>query len=399
MYEPSASVIKKYADLLVNFALNSGEGVHKGEVVECYVPDVAKPLGLAMQTAILKAGGQPLIRLIPTGFDRPFFEIATDKQLQFFPEKYFKAKSELVDHQISVLANVDPRELALIAPKKLLLARDSKKKYRDWMFAKEGLGEFTWTVALWATEAKAKEVGMTLKEYWQEIIRGCYLDKADPIGEWRKIVTWQDEVKQKLNDLRIHWVKVEGEDIDLKIMLGEDRLWQGGGGRNIPSYELFTSPDWRGTEGWIKFNQPLYRYGNVIKDIRLEFDAGKIVSATAKTGQKLLREMIKSENADKLGEFSLTDCRISRVHKIMADTLFDENIGGKYGNTHVAIGMAYKDCYRGKQSDLSKKDWAARGFNDSAEHTDIVSTTNRKVTAYLAGGKSQVIYENGQFVV
>ena len=63
---------------------------------------------------------------------------------------------------------------------------------------------------------------------------------------------------------------VEGEDVDLRISLGEQRRWLGGRGRNIPSFELFTSPDWRGTEGWIYCNQPLYRYGNLVKGIRLD---------------------------------------------------------------------------------------------------------------------------------
>ena len=57
-------------------------------------------------------------------------------------------------------------------------------------------------------------------------------------------------------------------------------MWVGCSGRNIPSFEIFTSPDWRGTEGWISFNQPLYRYGNLVRGIRLEFSDGRVVRAS-----------------------------------------------------------------------------------------------------------------------
>jgi aminopeptidase len=192
---------------------------------------------------------------------------------------------------------------------------------------------------------------------------------------------------------------VKGEDVDLKVKLGANRIWKGGGGRNIPSFELFTSPDWRETEGWIRFNQPLYRYGNVVKDVFLRIKKGVVVEATASQGQKVLEQMLKTKNADKIGEYSLTDKRMSRITHVMAETLFDENIGGPFGNTHLAIGMAYRDCYRGDMSKVSKKEWRQMGFNNSAEHTDIISTTDRTVTAFLTDGSQRIIYKDGMFVV
>ena len=83
----------------------------------------------------------------------------------------------------------------------------------------------------------------------------------------------------------------------------------------------------------------------------------------------------------------------------MAETLFDENIGGPFGNTHIAVGMAYKDCYKGDASKVKDKEWKEMGYNNSSVHTDIVSTTDRTVTATLTNGKKMVIYENGQFVL
>ncbi len=83
----------------------------------------------------------------------------------------------------------------------------------------------------------------------------------------------------------------------------------------------------------------------------------------------------------------------------MAETLFDENMGGKYGNTHLALGMAYRDTYAGEVSDLTDSEALDLGFNDSSVHTDIISTTDRTVTAHLTDGTGKVIYKDGMFVL
>mgnify|MGYP003332236972 CR=1 FL=1 len=399
IYQPSAKILRKYAEVLVSFALNGGKGVKKGEVVRIVVPDVAKPLALELQNAVLRAGAHPAMRLLPTNFDKDFYTLANEEQLKFFPKKMLKAQVELFDHTIGIIADPKPDELAEVDPAKILLARDSKKALRDWYDAKENAGKYTWTVALWGVEAKAKEVGLSMADYWQQIIKACFLDKDDPIAEWRKMYQLQGKIKDKLNAMQIDWLHLKGDDMDLRVNIGKKRMWKGGEGRNIPSFEIFTSPDWRGTEGWIKFNQPLYRYGQIIRDISLEFKKGKVVKAKAKVGDKFLQQMLKTRNADKLGEVSLTDKRTSRITHVMAETLFDENIGGPYGNTHVAIGRAYRDAYLEDPSKLSDAEWQDLGYNDSAEHTDMVSTTDRIVIATLPDGTEKVIYRDGQFVV
>lgn len=398
-YQPSQKTLAKYADLLVNFALNSGKGVKKGEVVQVVVDDVAKPLLVELHKAILKAGAHPMLRLIPTGISKDYYALANDSQLTYFPEKYIHARCDEIDHSISIISDVDPFELSKVDPAKIFKAMQSKKKVREWLNEKENKGKFTWTLALYGTEAMAKEAGMSLKQFWKTIEQACYLDKRDPIKEWKKIHIEQERVKKKLDAMKIQWVHVQGKNIDLRVKIGDRRAWFGGSGRNIPSYEIFTSPDWRGTEGYIYFNQPLYRYGNRAEGIRLEFKKGKVVKVDAKKGKKLIENMIKQKNADKLGEFSLTDSRVSRITKFTANTLFDENIGGRYGNTHVALGAAYKDCFDGDPAKPTKKEWEKLGYNDSVEHTDIISTEDRTVTATLADGSKKVIYKNGKFTV
>lgn len=398
-YVPSQEILDKYARVLVNFALNSGKGVKKGEVVQCVVPDIAKPLALALHNELLKSGVHPILRLIPTGFGKHFYDLANEDQLVFFPEDLLKSRVNLIDHHIGIIADVDPLELAKVPSEKIMKARNSKKQYSDWLDEKEVQGKFTWTLALWGVDAKAKEVGLSLKDYWQQIIDACFLDEEDPIAKWKEIASFQKKTLAQLNKLRIDYLEVKGEDVDLKIGLGPERIWNGSSGRNIPSFEFFTSPDWRRVAGWIKFNQPVYRYGQVISEVYFKVEKGLIVEAKAKKGNKFLQEMLKTKNADKFGEFSLTDRRTSRITHSMAETLFDENVGGPFGNTHLAIGKAYKDCYRGDASKLSKEEWDKLGYNDSAEHTDIVSTTDRTVTAFLTDGTSRVIYKDGIFTL
>jgi aminopeptidase len=84
----------------------------------------------------------------------------------------------------------------------------------------------------------------------------------------------------------------------------------------------------------------------------------------------------------------------------MATTLYDENMGGTFGNTHIALGNAYKDTYPGDFSAISEEQWAAMGYNSCPKvHTDIISTSNRTVTATLRDGSQRVIYSEGQFVL
>jgi aminopeptidase len=83
----------------------------------------------------------------------------------------------------------------------------------------------------------------------------------------------------------------------------------------------------------------------------------------------------------------------------MANTLFDENYGGRYGNCHLALGSSYSDTYAGEASSLTREKKQNLGFNDSALHWDLVNTEDKRVTAYLRGGGKTVIYEKGMFAL
>jgi aminopeptidase len=331
------------------------------------------------------------------GGSRSFFELASDAQLQHFPAHYARGLVDEMDHQVSVMAEADPHALEGVEPGKIMRRGEALRTMMDWRGEKENKGRFSWTLGLYGTEAMAAEAQLSLEEYWQQIIHACFLDEQDPIARWREVGRQLDETRERLDALEIERVHVEGEDADLWVTIGEHRRWLGGRGRNIPSFELFTSPDWRGTEGWIRFDQPLYRYGNLVKGISLTFAEGRVTKASAEQNEQVLKEMIATDGADRIGEFSLTDKRLSRITRFMAHTLYDENVGGPFGNTHIAVGRAYQDAYRGDPTEVQAEQWEQLGFNNSSVHTDVVSTADRTVTAHLLGGGERVIYRNGEF--
>lgn len=401
-YIPPKEILERYASVLIDFALGGGAGVQPGEVVRIAAPESAKPLYAELRKAIWRAGGHVIGAYEPdddrrNNFSRDYFDNASDSQLDYFPAKYMRGLIDEMDHQVSVLADSDPHALESVDPGRIMRRGEAMRPLLDWRSEKENAGRFSWTLGLYGTPAMAAEAQLSIEEYWEQIIHACFLDMEDPIARWREIGQRLDETRERLDALDIERVHVLGEDVDLWVSIGEQRRWLGGRGRNIPSFEIFTSPDWRGTEGWIRFNQPLYRYGNLVKGIRLEFADGRVTQASADENERILTEMIATEGAEKVGEFSLTDKRFSRITRFMAHTLYDENVGGPFGNTHIALGRSYQDAYAGDPSAVKSEEWDRLGFNNSSVHTDIVSTSDRVVTAQLRGGEERVIYKNGEF--
>jgi aminopeptidase len=402
-YTPNPEILEKYSKVLVNFALNSGKGIKPGDVVRLSCPISALPFYRALKRQIIDSGGLIINGLyddMDEGSAKYFYDHATDKQLTTFLDKYFKGLVGQIDHTISVIADHNPHELDGVDPKKIMLGSKTNKPVSDWLNTKENSGKYTWTLALYGTPAMAKEAGLSLKVYWDQIIKACYLDEEDPVEQNRSAMKEIDRVATTLTKLNIDKLHAVGKDMDIHITMGKDRKWLGGTGRNIPSFEVFTSPDWRGTEGWIKFNQPLYRYGSMVKGIELKFENGRVVSAKAKENEGLLKEMLATdEGASQIGEYSLTDKRLSRITKFMAETLFDENMGGEFGNTHMAVGRSYHDTYAPGPEKMTKALAEKLGYNDSTIHTDMISTTDRTVKATLKDGSQKTIYEKGQFTI
>ncbi len=198
--------------------------------------------------------------------------------------------------------------------------------------------------------------------------------------------------------MKINVVNIESANVDLKVLVGENRRWLGADGCNIPSFENYTSPDYRGTSGTYFANMPSFLKGNYVRGVRLVFKDGRAVEVTAEEGEEFTKSQIgMDEGACRVGEFSLTDKRHSPITKFMAEILFDENVGGENGNCHIAVGDSYRETYSGDLKEMTPELEKKLGYNDSALHWDLINTEPKTVTALLRGGGRKVIYENGMF--
>ncbi len=391
--------LEKYADVLL-------WGIKKARVKKYRKNDLimvrfdlgALKLAEILQAKILAMGMNPILRFNTTpAMDLNFFGLANSNQLLFQPPGSIELCRNLngsiflnAPESLTHLRKVDPRKIG-----KTLIAR---KPLRDILNKREAQGAFGWTLCILPTKEFAKQAKLSLKEYTNQVIKACYLDKSNPAGEWDTIFNNAQSVKKWLNSMKIKSLQVESKNIDLKITPGNQRRWVGISGHNIPSFELFLSPDWRGTEGIYYANLPSFRSGNYVKGVKLEFKGGVAVKIGAQKGRDFVaKQLSMDKGANKVGEFSLTDKRFSKINKFMANTLFDENHGGAYGNCHLAVGSSYADTFDGNPSQLTKDRMKKLGFNDSALHWDLVNTEQKTVTAQLTSGKKLVIYENGKF--
>ncbi len=402
---PNENMLKKYAQVMVHYGLNNGKGINKGETVFLVGQECAKDLFMAIAKEIYAAGGNLISHYQPNntrqdGLVRFLLENGSDEQVSFFPKLYWQGVVDSVDHILFIISDPDIHALEGLPAARISMMNSARAPYMAMREKKEQAGKLSWTLCLYGTASAAEEAGLPLDEYWEQIIEACYLREDDPVTKWKNIQAEIETIKHKLDALQIEKLHIKGVDADLEIRLGKNRQWLGGTGRNIPSFEVFISPDWRGTQGRINFNQPLYYSGKRIAGVSLVFENGVVVASSATENEDALKEMIAQDNADKVGEFSLTDRRHSRITKFMATTLFDENMGGEFGNTHIALGNAYKDSFPGNIAAITEEQWKEMGYNACPKvHTDIVSTTNRTVTATLPDGSQKIIYSNGEFLL
>jgi aminopeptidase len=399
------TLLKKYAQVMVHYALNNGNGIQKGDTVFLVGQECTKDLFMAIAKEIYAAGGNLISGYQPNNLRdnslaRFLLQQGSDEQVSFFAKPYWQGIVEATDHILFIVSEPDVHYLEDIPSARISMMNSARAPYMKMREQKEQAGKLSWSLCLYGTQSMADEAGLSLDEYWEQIIDACYLREEDPVGRWKKVQQEIEEIKHKLDALEIASVHVKGDDVDLVVKIGEHRKWLSGGGKNIPSFEIFTSPDWRGTNGSIRFNQPLYYSGKRITGVSLTFNNGVVTASSASENEDALKEMIAQENADKVGEFSLTDRRHSKITRFMATTLYDENMGGAFGNTHIALGNAYKDTFSGDMSKVTDEEWQQMGYNSCPKvHTDIISTSDRTVTATLRDGSERLIYRGGEFVM
>jgi len=392
--------LERYADVLI-WGLNTAKksALKKNDIVLVRFQKSAVSLAEVLYAKLLARGIHPVQRMNPTvSMERDFYLLSSNAQLVFSPPGEKKLLSEL-NGSIFLYAPESLTHLSDIEPGKISKATLAQKTLRDLLSKREASGDFSWTLCVFPTTQLAKHAGISRKEYYKQITTACFLNKRSPVSEWQRLHKNAQSIKNWLNSLSVKYYHVESDHIDLYVTPGEKRQWVGISGRNIPSFEIFTSPDWRGTRGTYFADQPSYRSGNRVKGVRLEFHKGRATGISATLGGDFVRKQLKMDKgADKLGEFSLTDKRFSKINHFMANTLFDENFGGRYGNCHIALGSSYSNTFAGDSRRLTGALKQKLGFNDSALHWDLVNTEKKQVTAHLKSGKVITIYENGKFL-
>jgi aminopeptidase len=391
--------LERYAEVMLwGLTTARSQRFKKNDIVQVRFNLPALRLAELLHERLLERGLNPVVRFSPTPtMERNFFEQAAPKQLVFQPPGA-DTLYENLNGSIFLHAPESITHLSGVDPKKIARFTISRKPLRDILDKRDAAGLFGWTLCMLPTAELARHAQMEMAEYGRQIVKACFLNRRDPVSHWKEIFKRAAALKRWLNRMRVKHYHVESKHIDLEVTPGEQRRWIGISGHNIPSFELFLSPDWRGTRGYYYANQPSYRSGNYVEGVHLEFSKGRIKRITAETGEAFVKKQLTMDKgAGQLGEFSLTDKRFSKIDRFMANTLFDENYGGRQGNCHVAVGSSYADTYAGDPAELTRERKAELGFNDSALHWDLVNTERKRVSAHLTDGKVVTIYENGQF--
>lgn len=393
--------LEKYAEVLLWGLKTARKGTfRKNDLILIQYEPAAVKLAEILYGRILDAGMNPVQRMgLTFGMEHSFYAKSNDRQLVFrVPgDKEF---IEQVNGRIFLRAPDSLTHLKDIDPVKIGKFLISRKPLREIMDRREERGLYGWTLCTLPTPELVHHAKTTGRTYTAQIIKACYLDHENPVRQWEMIYKTVSGIKKWLNSLNVKYFHVESKNVDLKITPGQQRKWVGISGHNIPSFEIFLSPDWRGTEGVYHANLPSFRSGNYVEGVRLIFEKGVAVKIQAAVGEDFtVKQLAMDPGAGRVGEFSLTDKRFSRIDRFMADTLFDENFGGAHGNCHIALGSSYTDTYTGNPAEITKALKKKLGFNDSALHWDLVNTEQKTVTAHLWSGEKCLVYDNGRFQI
>jgi aminopeptidase len=215
-------------------------------------------------------------------------------------------------------------------------------------------------------------------ELWDAVAIAMRLDEADPEAVWREHIAKLKRREEILNAHAFDRVRYQGPGIDVTIGLAPGSSWRGGSGTNddgvqfvpnLPTEEVFISPDWRRADGVVRTTAPFNLMGTMVEDLELELRDGTIVGATAARGEEMVQAQFEFiPRSRHLGEVAIvdSDSRVARTGLVYKDMLYDENVG-----SHIAWGMGFAFSHAGAL-DLSPEQRVEAGLNQSGTHVDIV---------------------------
>lgn len=228
--------------------------------------------------------------------------------------------------------------------------------------------------ALVPTEVHAQAAGMSLSEFSDFLFRACKVHLPDPVRAWQQLSRRQSQLVSYLDAKRS--VTILGAHIELTMTI-EDRVFINSAGKaNFPDGEVFTSPVEESVEGWVRFPRAASYNGVTVAGIELQFEAGKVVKASAAQNEAYLLQLLNRDaGARYVGEFGIG--MNNEVDRLTGSTLLDEKMGG---SIHLALGQGFPD---------------AGGRNRSAIHWDLVYDLRDGGELWVDG---QLIFANGLFV-
>lgn len=282
-----------------------------------------------------------------------------------------------------------------------LLKRTTKPLYKKYQLE----NKIPWCIAavpnlFWAKELFGDKPS-SLDDFWQVMAKICKLDQNNPESAWDEYLKEQAKTVETLNKLKVSKLYYSNSlGTKLEVGLLDGCLWQSACSNkwlvNMPSYEIFTTPNYHTTEGIVYSSRPLIYNGKSIEDFCLEFKNGKVVKWKAKEGADTLEEIIKSDKYSAyLGEVALVnyDSPISKTEITFMTTLIDEN-----ASCHIALGSGFLECIL-NGFEFSEKELDEKGINLSKNHVDfMIGTKDLKIEADTIDGHITIM-ENGNLII
>lgn len=262
--------------------------------------------------------------------------------------------------------------------------------------------EVPWCIAalpniVWAKSLfKDKENAYELLE--NMIHKICMIDTNNPIDSWTNHLNNNKQRIESLNNLKIKCLNYKNSlGTDLNIELLEDGIWCDAATKglcNMPSYEIFTSPNYKKTNGIVYSSRPLVYNGGLIDKFWLKFENGKVIDYDAEVGKEILKGILESDsNSPYLGEVALVENNspISNTNIVYGLTLIDEN-----ASCHLALGEGFTECIGKKLK--TEEELLENGVNMSKIHVDfMIGTPDLEITGETFDNKKVKIFEKGNF--
>ncbi len=268
-------------------------------------------------------------------------------------------------------------------------------------------GLCNWTIVAYPNEGWAQTVfgEPDVERLWSAVGTAVRLDEPDPVAAWRDHIARLQQRAQSLNERRFDHLRYRGPGTDLTIGLHPDSEWQAALDEsrgiehvaNMPTEEVFTTPDARRVEDTVRSTLPLQIQGNIIRGLEVRFEAGRVASIHADSGEDVMRTHAATDDgAARLGEVALVDghSRVGKTGLVFYDTLFDEN-----ASSHIALGASIVQAVPGA-SEQTADERHARGVNHSSIHTDfMIGSDELEVDGVTSDGDAVPILRGGDWLL